>query len=170
MTRQNRYLRIVSLVLVGGIAATNLAALAQLIVDLTSSRPAGGATELRSALAIWATNVLAFALTFWELDRGGSVQRILGSRARLPRADFRFSQDEDADAVTEVASGSSEQADWVPTFVDYLDVSLTNSSAFSPTDTMPLSSRAKALMGVEATSALMTSLLIVAHAVGALKQ
>jgi hypothetical protein len=54
----------------------------------------------------------------------------------------------------------------VPTFVDYLYLSLTNSSAFSPTDTMPLSSRAKALMGVEATAALFVTLLVIARAVG----
>ena len=57
---------------------------------------------------------------------------------------------------------------WVPTFVDYLYLSLTNSSAFSPTDTMPLSTRAKALMGLEATAALLTTLLVIARAVGSL--
>jgi hypothetical protein len=56
----------------------------------------------------------------------------------------------------------------VPIFVDYLYLSLTNSSAFSPTDTMPLTTRAKVLMAVEATAALLTSLLVVARAVGAL--
>jgi hypothetical protein len=84
-------------------------------------------------------------------------------------ADFRFSQDENDDAVTEVAVGASGQADWVPTLIDYLYVSLTNSSAFSPTDTMPLSPRAKILMSVEATAALLTSVLVIARAVGALQ-
>ncbi|MCU1613420.1 MAG: hypothetical protein JWO98_960, partial [Frankiales bacterium] len=78
------------------------------------------------------------------------------------------SHDEDADTVIEVAAGSSEKADWIPTFADYLYLSTTNSSAFSPTDTMPLSTRAKALMGVQATAALLTSLLVIARAVGAL--
>jgi hypothetical protein len=59
--------------------------------------------------------------------------------------------------VVEVSVGSSEQSGWVPIFVDYLYLSLTNSSAFSPTDTMPLTSRAKALMGLQATAALLTS-------------
>ena len=63
---------------------------------------------------------------------------------------------------------ASERSGWIPTFVDYLYLSLTNSSAFSPTDTMPLSTRAKALMGVEATAALLTTLLLIARAVGSL--
>jgi hypothetical protein len=87
-------------------------------------------------------------------------------RGELPPADWRFSQDENDDAVVEVAVSASAKSGWIPTFVDYLYVSLTNSSAFSPTDTMPLTSRAKILMGLEATAALMTSLLVIARAVG----
>lgn len=87
----------------------------------------------------------------------------------MPPADFRFSQDEDADTVAEVAASSSDQVDWAPVFADYLYVSVTNSSAFSPTDTMPLSSRAKLLMGIQASSALIVSLLVIARAVGGLK-
>jgi hypothetical protein len=96
------------------------------------------------------------------------VSRSLRPRRELPAADLRFSQDENAGAVDEVAKSSSERSDWVPAFSDYLYVSLTNSSAFSPTDTMPLTIRAKALMGVEATAALLTSLLIISSAVGQL--
>jgi hypothetical protein len=104
-----------------------------------------------------------------ELDRGGPVQRVKLARAELPPADFRFSQDEDDDAVDEVAASSSARVDWAPVFVDYLYVSVTNSSAFSPTDTMPLSSRAKLLMSIQAISALIVSLLVIAKAVGGLK-
>jgi hypothetical protein len=68
-----------------------------------------------------------------------------------------------------VAASASERVDWTPVLVDYLYVSLTNSSAFSPTDTMPLSSRVKLLMGVQASSALIVSLLVIARAVGGLK-
>ena len=89
-------------------------------------------------------------------------------RDELPEADWRFSQDENDDAVTEVAKGSSGRSGWVPTFVDYLYLSITNSSAFSPTDTMPLTNRAKMLMSVQSTSALLVSLLIIARAVGSL--
>jgi hypothetical protein len=113
--------------------------------------------------------VIAFALIYWELDRGGPVSRVQRPRDELPLADLRFSHDEDRDTVIEVSAGSSEKADWMPTFIDYLYVSTTNSSAFSPTDTMPLSSRLKMLMAVQATAALITSLLVIARAVSALQ-
>jgi hypothetical protein len=124
---------------------------------------------LLAALQVWATNVIAFALIYWELDRGGPVSRVRRSRAELPLADLRFSHDENRDTVVEVSAGSSEKSDWMPTFIDYLYVSTTNSSAFSPTDTMPLSSRMKMLMAVQATAALITSLLVIARAVSALQ-
>ena len=109
-------------------------------------------------------------MIYWELDRGGPVARTQKPREELPLADLRFTQDETQDTVIEVAAGSSKKADWIPTFVDYLYLSTTNSSAFSPTDTMPLTSRAKILMGIQATAALITSLLVIARAVGALRQ
>ncbi len=89
-------------------------------------------------------------------------------RDKLPPADFRFSQDENDDAITEVARGSSQRSDWVPVLLDYLYVSVTNSTAFSPTDTMPLTSRAKLLMAAESVSALILSILVIARAVSAL--
>jgi len=112
--------------------------------------------------------VIGFALLYWELDRGGPVTRREERRDKLPPADWRFSQDENDDTVTEVAVSSSKTSGWIPVFLDYLYLSLTNSSAFSPTDTMPLTNRAKALMGIEATAALLTSLLLIARAVGSL--
>jgi hypothetical protein len=86
----------------------------------------------------------------------------------MPAADWRFSQDENQDAVSEVGRSSSELSGWVPVFIDFLYMSVTNSSAFSPTDTMPLTSRAKVLMATQATAALLVSLLLVARAVGSL--
>lgn len=168
MTRETRTSRVAAITLAIVVVVTNLLVLAHLLVELVDGTARGGGVELRSALAIWATGVLGFALLFWELDRGGAVSRAVRRRSDLPPADWRFSPDEDTDAVQEVARGSSEHAHWVPTFGDYLYLSLTNSSAFSPTDTMPLTHRAKALMGVEATAALLTSLLIVSHAVSQL--
>ena len=148
-------------------ALTNLVALAMLVHDLV--RPTrGGSDLLVAALQVWATNVIAFGLLFWELDRGGPVERATLPRNQLPLADFRFTQDETAGTIEEVAAGSSQKADWIPQLVDYLYLSLTNSSAFSPTDTMPLTARAKGLMGIEATAALLTSLLVIARAVSAL--
>jgi uncharacterized membrane protein len=168
ITRQTRQSRMISLVLIAVIVVTNLVALGQLVHDLVSAEVKGGGVLLL-ALQVWATNVIAFALIYWELDRGGPVSRVRRSRGELPLADLRFSHDEDRDTVVEVSAGSSEKSDWMPTFVDYLYVSTTNSSAFSPTDTMPLSSRMKMLMAVQATAALITSLLVIARAVSALQ-
>ncbi|MDJ0346110.1 hypothetical protein QMK19_31585 [Streptomyces sp. H10-C2] len=117
---------------------------------------------------MWLTNIIVFGLAYWELDRGGPVARTQAAREELPLADFRFSQDENHDAVQEVADGASITSDWVPTLMDYLYVSVTNSTAFSPTDTMPLSTRAKAMMSIESIAALLTSLLVIARAVSIL--
>ena len=151
------------------IAAANLVTLGLLVHALLSSKLSEGKTILLSAFEVWLTNIIVFALGYWELDRGGPVRRAHARRDELPPADFRFSQDENDDAVQEVARGSSGNSGWVPSFVDYLYVSITNSTAFSPTDTMPLSVRAKALMSVQGIAAFITSILVIARAVGVLK-
>ena len=169
LTRQTRWSRWASLMLTAVVVVTNLVTLGLLVGLLVSTQNSQGGALLLAALQVWATNVIAFGLIYWELDRGGPVARTqTHPREKLPLADFRFTQDETQDTVVEVAAGSSTKADWIPTFVDYLYLSTTNSSAFSPTDTMPLTSRAKILMGVQATAALITSLLVIARAVGAL--
>ncbi len=167
ITRQTRWSRAVSIGLAIIIILTNLVALGLLIAELSSPAPSGQ-NLLVGAMQIWVTNVIGFALLFWELDRGGPLARRSERREEMPPADWRFSQDENHDTVSEVRRTSSEASGWVPVFVDFLYVSVTNSSAFSPTDTMPLSSRAKTLMAIQATAALLVSLLLVARAVGSL--
>jgi hypothetical protein len=167
MTRETRWSRLVSIGLAGIVILTNLGSLGLLVSDLSGKGESGG-NLLVGAMQIWVTNVIGFGLLFWELDRGGPVARRRERRSEIPAADWRFSQDENDDAVIEVSRGSSKSGDWIPTYVDYLYVSLTNSSAFSPTDTMPLTSRAKLLMGLQATAALLVSLVVVSFAVGAL--
>jgi hypothetical protein len=120
ITRQTRQSRMISLVLIAVIVLTNLVALCQLVHDLVSAQVKGGGALLLAALQVWATNVIAFALIYWELDRGGPVSRVRRSRDELPLADLRFSHDEDRDTVVEVSAGSSEKSDWMPTFIDYL--------------------------------------------------
>jgi hypothetical protein len=168
LTKETRFSRYASLGLAGLVLVTNLVAEGFLVHHLVTASKSSGATLLIAALQVWLTNVIAFGLLYWELDRGGPVARARRKRDRLQLADFRFSQDENGDAVVEVADGSSETSDWVPTLVDYLYLSTTNSSAFSPTDTMPLSHRAKALMALQATAALIVTLLVIARAVSAL--
>lgn len=167
MMRRSRWSRVVSVLLASVVILTNLAALGVLVASLLVPSTAGHSLLL-GAMEVWLTNIIGFALLYWELDRGGPVARRLLPRDELPPADWRFSQDENADTVAEVAITSSIRAGWVPVFVDYLYLSTTNSSAFSPTDTMPLSSRAKLLMALQATSALLITLLVLARAVGSL--
>ena len=112
--------------------------------------------------------MIAFALVYWEMDRGGPVSRRHTPRSALPRADFRFPQDEDHDAVEEVAARSSVRTGWVPGFFDYVYFSASNSMAFSPTDAMPLSTRAKALMVAESSGAFIVLALVIARAVSLL--
>jgi hypothetical protein len=168
ITRETRWSRGVSVAMAALMIGTNLVALGLLIGKLTE-QGGGGRALLVAAMQVWITNVIGFALLFWELDRGGPVSRHQRRRDDFPPADWRFSQDENDDTVLEVAATASRKSGWVATFVDYFYLSLTNSSAFSPTDTMPLSTRAKLLMGLEATAALFTSLLVIARAVGTLK-
>jgi hypothetical protein len=167
VTRESRISRLSSVALAVVVIVANLVALGMLVATL-NDKQAHGSSLLVAAVQVWLTNVIGFGLLFWELDRGGPVARRQVRRDEMAPADWRFSQDENQDSIVEVAVSSSAKAGWVPTFVDYLYVSLTNSSAFSPTDTMPLSTRAKLLMGLEATAALLTSLLVIARAVGSL--
>lgn len=146
---------------------SNLLSLGLLIAELSNEAPSGE-NLLVGAMQIWVTNVIGFALLFWELDRGGPVARRNQPRVNMVAADWRFPQDENQDEVSEVSRSSSQLSGWVPVFIDFLYASVTNSSAFSPTDTMPLTSRAKVLMGTQATAALLVSLLVVARAVGSL--
>jgi hypothetical protein len=169
MTRENTLLRFLALGLVLLIAAANISSLVLLVDEMVSGGVHQGKQLLAAAGQVWLTDILIFALLFWELDRGGPVRRGLALVHELPVADFRFPQDEDHDAIKEVAARSSAVTGWTPGFVDYLYVSVTNSSAFSPTDTMPLSPRAKLLMAAESITALLLSVLAISRGVSLLK-
>jgi hypothetical protein len=108
---------------------------------------------LRSGGAIWLTNVIVFALWYWDMDRGGPVERAFGTKKHL---DFLFSQMTAPEWVAK---------DWEPTFVDYLYLSFTNATAFSPTDTLPMSRWAKMVMMFQSGISLVTVALVVARAV-----
>jgi hypothetical protein len=169
MTKRTRRGRIATLVLTFLIMASNLMSLVLLLHHLIGSGSSQGGALLLAALQVWLTNVIVFGLAFWELDRGGPVVRWHVDRQSLPAADFRFPQDEDHDAIVEVAKGSAAKSGWLPRYVDYAYVSLSNSSAFSPTDTMPLLARTKLLMAAESTMALITSVVVIAKGVGSLR-
>ena len=116
-----------------------------------------GPELLFSGGAVWLTNTVAFGLAFWELDCGGPVARALSTAPRKP--DFQFPQDENPQLARD---------GWAPRLWDYLYLSLTNATAFSPTDAMPLTRPAKALMASESTLSAVTVLLVAARAVNIL--
>lgn len=137
-----------SLGLIGLIGIGNAATLGYLIHQLLYSGGVTGRTLLYAAFDIWVTNVIAFALLYWELD--GQTTEV---------TDFAFVQMTDQEVK---AKG------WHPAFTDYLYVSYTNASAFSPTDTMPLTHRAKMLMLLQSAVSITTLLLVAARAVNIL--
>ncbi len=145
-----------SLVVIGLVSLTNVVSLGLLVHYLVNGGKAGGRALIGSGAVLWGTNVLLFAVWYWELDRGGPVHRYLTPDA-LP--DFQYPQLENPKLAP---------AGWRPGFVDYLYTSLTNATAFSPTDTMPLTQTAKLLMSIQSIAALLTVGLIVARAVNIL--
>jgi uncharacterized membrane protein len=146
----------------------NQVALVQLVILLATQGSEDGPSLLLAAVQVWVTNVITFALIYWEMDRGGPVARRLQPREKVRLADFRFPQDEDHDAIDEVRGRSSKVSDWMPGYIDYLYFSASDSMAFSPTDAMPLSHRAKLLMAFEAFAGFVILALVIARAVSLL--
>ncbi len=151
-----RHLVIGTIAIVSAANSASIVLLIHLLINGAVTH--NGATELlRAALHMWVVNVLLFGLWYWQLDGGGPVAR----PECLPAArDFLFPQQ------TEPALAESG---WRPLFLDYLYVSFTNASAFSPTDTMPLSRWAKMLMLVQSAISLALAVMVVSRAVNILK-
>ena len=167
LTRETSWSRWLSISLGLVLVLGNLVDMGSLIFDLVSGSTLGYLILL-TALQVWVANIVAFAIVYWEMDRGGPVSRGTQPRDKLGRPDFKFVQDDNADSVTEIRNQSSEIADWRPGFIDYLYLSLTNMTAFSPTDTMPLSSRAKMLMGLQSVCGFILLALVIARSVNIL--
>jgi hypothetical protein len=155
----SRELRWVSTSLVVVLTVVNGATLGVLVKELLDSgSPIDGRRLITSAVAVWSTNVIAFGVWYWELDRGGPIRRC---RVDHGPPDLSFPQMDDPSLVRNHA--------WHPRFADYLYVSLTNSSAFSPTDALPLTLRTKGLMAAQALMSLTTIVLVGARAVNILR-
>ena len=152
-----RLVRFSSLLLIGLINLANVTSLALLVHVVLSGQPASGRQLIFSGLQIWLTLVLVFALWYWELDRGGPALRGHDGE-RDP--DFLFPQ---------MATPELKQPSWMPRFLDYLYVAFTNATAFSPTDTLPLTPLAKSLMLVESLAAIITVVMVAGRAVNILK-
>jgi hypothetical protein len=144
--------------ILGLVTLTYLVSLGLLVHYLIAGGKVGGHSLIGSGVVLWLTNVLLFSVVFWDLDRGGPLDRFQKDRTW---PDFAFPQVDNPD-LTPMGTR------WRPTFLDYLYTSLTNATAFSPTDTMPLSQTAKLLMGIQGTAAVVTLGLVVARAVNIL--
>lgn len=145
-----------AIVLVGIITVANLINIGLLIHQLLTAHVSNARQLIFSAIAVWLTNVIVFALWYWQVDRGGPQARH-DPNHRQP--DFLFPQ---------MTTPGMAPVGWAPTFFDYFYVSFTNATAFSPTDTMPLTTTAKALMTVQSAASLLTLALVAARAVNIL--
>jgi len=157
INRESQALRLLSLTLAALLSVANGWSVARLVIGLvngTEGKTAGPLLVIGGT--IWLTNVIAFALWYWEFDRGGPAARALAIK-RYP--DFMFVQMTNPDLA---------QPDWEPAFADYLYLAFTNAAAFSPTDVMPLSRWAKLAMTVQSIISIVTVALIVARAVNIL--
>jgi uncharacterized membrane protein len=140
-----------------GLTALNQIYVVLLIIELVQGK-AAGPIVLLTALCVWITNVIAFSLVYWELDRGGPVaRRTLGYKDNA-RQDFRFPQEDNPVGV----------AGWHASYPDYAYFSMTNMMAFSPTDVMPLTIRAKGLMAYQAFAGFVLLALVISRAVNIL--
>jgi uncharacterized membrane protein len=148
--------RVLVVALVALVTFANLANLGLLVHALLKGGVQNGRELILASIAIWLTNVIVFGLWYFELDRGGPTKRHQQDH-REP--DFLFPQ---------MATPGAGRPDWSPSFLDYLYVSFTNATAFSPTDTMPMTVAAKTLMGVQSVASLLTVALVAARAVNIL--
>lgn len=154
--RHSAQLRRLSLALIALLSAANMWSAFNLIDELVHGRQGDASRLLASGASIWITNMIAFALWYWEFDRGGPGRRSEGI-SRFP--DFLFPQ---------MQAVELSQPDWEPTFVDYLYTSFTNATAFSPTDVLPMSQWAKLTMMLQSAVSFVTVILVVASAVNTL--
>jgi hypothetical protein len=148
--------RQVAMGLIGFVSAVNLYSLIMLAHYLLQGGKVGGRPLILAGLVLWWTNVLLFGLWFWELDRGGPMARLIETGAK---PDFLFPQ---------MSQKALAPDGWLPGLIDYLYTSFTNATAFSPTDTLPLTPIAKVLMTVQSFAALTTVGLVLARAVNIL--
>jgi hypothetical protein len=156
--RVRRWIRVMAILLTVAVSIINFEALFEITrALLSSSASPSGQSLLLDALNIWLTNIVIFTLWFWNLDRGGPALRGL---SHSDEVDFLFPQ---------MINAQPDKPAWTPGFIDYFFVSFTNATAFSPTDTLPLTPRVKLLMAVEATASLLTVGLVAARAVNILK-
>lgn len=154
---ESRRIRRVSVCLIGLITLANVVTLVEFIAALLHGTKAGGRSLVYASVLIWLTNIIVFGLWYWEIDRGRPAARL---RVDHRRPDFMFPQQ----TLPGIAPG------WTPTFLDYLYTSFTDATAFSPTDTVPLTSWAKLLFMLQSLASLLIVALVVSRAVNILSE
>jgi hypothetical protein len=146
--------RILMFILLGIITSALIIGIVLLVRSLPDRSTSQAATLLRTGVLLWLSNILVFALWYWEIDGGGPRKRHLNGYKGV---DFLFPQQVD---------GNTQG--WVPNFIDYLFLAFTGATALSPTDTYPLSRPAKGLMMLEAVTALLILSILIGRAVNIL--
>jgi hypothetical protein len=158
--RQKTWLRVTTSIVIALLTLANLFAAARLVAAILTNNGlfASNATGLlATGGVIWATNVIAFGLWYWDLDRGGAA-----ARAHHPFANPAF-------VFPEMLHNDYAPAGWVPEFADYLSLAFWTATAFSPTDISAIKRWAKLLMMIEAVVSLGIGALVIARAINILK-
>ncbi len=154
---EQRWQQFLAVIPIAVVNVFNVSSLVLLIHELiVNAKVVTGSHLLVSALVIWVTNIIVFGLWYWELDRGGPDDRLRESHAA---PDFLFPQ---------MITPDCANPGWTPSFLDYLYVAFTNSTAFSPTDTFPLTPWAKTLFTAQAVVALIAIAIVISRAVNIL--
>jgi uncharacterized membrane protein len=154
---ESRYRQWIAVVVIGLVSLMNGINLVMLMrVIILNPKATSGTDLIVGSIGIWLTNVIVFGLWYWEIDRGGPDDRL---RADHSPPDLLFPQ---------MATPAAAPPGWCPRFIDYLYVAFTNATAFSPTDTMPLTARMKSLFLVQSLISLLTVTFVAARAVNIL--
>ena len=157
--RDSTWLRVLTGTLIGLISAVNASAAVRLVAGIIGGAKFSTDANilLASGGAIWLTNVIAFGLWYWDLDRGGAAARARGTGSQP------------AFVFPEMTNAQYVRADWYPKFMDYLHLSFTTATAFSPTDVSAIRSWAKLMMMAEEAISLVVAVLVVSRAVNILR-
>ena len=157
--RQSAWLRILTALPIALITIANGGSTVRLVYAILFAHPftQQARTLLVAGAVIWLTNVIAFALWYWDLDRGGAAARALGSTA------------EPAFLFPEMSNPEHVRAGWYPAFVDYLHLSFNAAMAFSPTDVSAIKPWAKLMMMAEEAISVVVGILVIARAVNILR-
>lgn len=165
--REPRLQRVLAIALIATMTLFNVASVVTLVLFVLGKSAAhkisSGEELLMAAVPLWVTNVLIFALWFWETDAGGPIRRGQKESAEtFSHADFVFPQ------MSIPNHPAYMERNWKPLLLDYVFLAFNNATAFSPADTFPLTRRAKVMVMSEALTSLVTLAVIAARAINIL--